>query len=76
MKVPIGLKKTIRHMLKTGEVDVTMLSQEDKIWLGRMCNKYGGFSLEKPLLLKQKRGLKLVKSTNPAYFILELLPDK
>jgi hypothetical protein len=77
-KVPIGLEKTILHMLDTGEVDITMLSQEDKAWLGRMGAKSGLFSLEKPLLLKQKKRMKQVKSTNPAYVVLEVLspPDK
>jgi hypothetical protein len=75
-KVPIGLQKTILHMLNMGEVDITLLSQEDKAWLGRMGKKSGLFSLEKPLLLKQKERMKQVKSTNPAYIVLEVLPDK
>lgn len=74
-KVPKGLEKTILHMLETGEVDVSMLSQEDKAWLGRMGRKSGLFSLEKPTLLRQnhKRELKPVKSTNPAYMVLEVI---
>jgi hypothetical protein len=75
-KVPIGLEKTILHMLDTGEVDISLLSQEDKAWLGRMGKKSGLFSLEKPLVLKQKERMKQVKSTNPAYIVLEVLPDK
>jgi hypothetical protein len=71
-KVPIGLQKTILHMLDTGEVDITLLSKEDKAWLGRMGKKSGLFSLEKPLLLKQKARMKHVKSTNPAYIALEV----
>jgi len=72
-KVPKGLEKTIVNMLETGEVDVTLLSQEDKIWLGVMGRKTGLFSLEKPLLLKQKARMKQVKSTNPAYMVLEVI---
>jgi hypothetical protein len=72
-KVPKGLEKTILHMLDSGEVDISLLSQEDKAWLGRMGRSSGLFSLEKPLLLKQKQRMKQVKSTNPAYMVLEVV---
>jgi hypothetical protein len=76
-KVPKGLEKTILHMLETGEVDISLLSQEDKKWLGRMGSKTGLFSLERPLVLKQRGRMKQVKSTNPAYMVLEVVsPDK
>lgn len=72
-KVPKGLEKTIVHMLETGEVDISLLSQEDKAWLGRMGKRTGLFTLEKPLVLKQKGKMKHVKSTNPAYIVLEVV---
>lgn len=76
-KVPKGLEKTILHMLDTGEVDISLLSQEDKAWLGAMGQRSGLFSLEKPLVLRQKGAMKRVKSTNPAYTVFEVVaPDK
>ena len=71
-KVPIGLQKTILYMLKTGNIDTTLLSAEDKAWVLRWGTRLGilpdGYNHS-----KQTKKLKLSKSTNPDYFLIKVL---
>lgn len=73
--VPSGVGKTIWHNLKTGQTDTTMLSQEDKAWISRWGHRLG-IEIDPHNYLKQTKEIKIGKSTNPAYIILEVLPDK
>jgi hypothetical protein len=71
-KVPIGLQKTILYMLKTGEVDTTLLSAEDKAWVLRWGVRLGILT-DVHNYTKQTKKLELSKSTNPDYFLIKVL---
>lgn len=70
-KVPIGLQKTILYMLKTGEVDTTMLSAEDKAWVLRWGMRLGILT-DNHNYTKTTKRLEMVDSTNPDYFLIKV----
>jgi len=75
-KVPKALERTILTMLKTGKVDTTLLSYEDKAWIRRWGIRLG-IEIDPHNYLKQNNRIKIHKSTNPAYMLLEVFnPDK
>jgi hypothetical protein len=71
-KAPIGLQKTILYMLKTGEVDTTLLSAEEKAWVLRWGKRLGILTDDHNYTKTTKR-LKISKSTNPDYFLIKVL---
>lgn len=75
-KVPKGLEKTILYMLKTGEVDTTLLGEDDRMWLKRWGNRLG-IEIDRHNYAKHTKTLKRHKSTNPNYILVEVSnPDK
>jgi hypothetical protein len=74
--VPKPLEKTILSMLKTGIVDVSMLSDEDKMWVLRWGKRLGIIT-DSHNYGKMTKDIRMHKSTNPSYIILEVFnPDK
>lgn len=70
-KVPIGIQKTILHMLETGKTDTTLLSAEDKAWVLRWGVRLGLLT-DNHNYTKTTKRLEMSKSTNPDYFLIKV----